>query len=171
MTHQNRGNSTECSDRGEVAKWIYRLHCFSYCAKRWSDSMGSKFLYNFERECKCEGSLGCIIKDMTIVLQRSLIAEDANSELKNYLTIFFKFHFTLVCSFKVAYLFMSKMDDWVLLSTYEIYVLKIAVISLFPCFLRCFKNFSSEIFSVKLVCPVYFSITFLDLLGPWNVSI
>ena len=58
-----------------------------------------------------------------------------------------------------------------LLSTYEIYVLKIAVISLFPCFLRCFKNFSSEIFGVKLVCPVYFSITFLDLLGPWNVSI
>ena len=108
---------------------------------------------------------------MTVVFQRSLIAEDANSELKNYLTIFFTFHFTLVCSFKVAYLFMSKMDDWVLLSTYEIYVLKIAVISLYPCFLRCFKNFSSEIFSVKLVCPVYFSITFLDLLGPWNVSI
>ena len=62
--------------------------------------MGSKFLYNFERECKCEGSLGCIIKDMTVVFQRSLIAEDANSELKNYLTIFFTFHFTLVCSFK-----------------------------------------------------------------------
>ena len=122
--------------------------------------MGSKFLYNFERECKCEGSLGCIIKDMTVVFQRSLIAEDANSELKNYLTIFFTFHFTLVCSFKVAYLFMSKMDDWVLLSTYEIYVLKIAVISLYPCFLRCFKNFSSEIFSVKLVCPVYFIIMF-----------